>query len=116
LSSERQELGSVFGVTWRLCRANAGPLTAVAAIATLVAIVVSFARVGTSLTSSYGLSPSTGTGGSHIGLDGQVFAYGVVGPLAGAWEAATILPLLLRRVRDRAAPRYDLLAGLPYLA
>jgi len=27
-----------------------------------------------------------------------------------------MVPLLLRRVRDGAAPRYDLLAGLPYLA
>ena len=120
MNSDRQELGSVFVFTWRLYRANAGPLTAVAAIATLVAIVVSLARVGPSVTSfgspSFGLSLSTGTAGSHIGFDAQVFAYGLVGLLAGAWEAATIVPLLLRRVRDGAAPRYDLLAGLPYLA
>lgn len=120
MSSDRQELGPVFVLTWRLYRANAGPLTAVAGIATVVALAVSFARVGPSLTSfgspSFGLTLTTGAAGSHIGFDAQVFAYGLVGLLAGAWEAATIVPLLLRRVREGAAPRYDLLAGLPYTA
>jgi hypothetical protein len=105
----------------RLYRANAGPLTAVAAIATAVTLLATFARAGVSLSSlsgpSFGLTLFRGSGGSHIGLDARILAYGLVGLLGGAWAAATIVPLLLRHVRERRSARYaELGAGLPFVA
>ena len=94
-------------------------LTAVAAVATLVTVVVSFGRVGPSLVPHVvprsGLTVLLDETGTHIGLDWRVVAYDLVSLLAGAWAAVTMVPLLFRFVREGTVDAYDFRAGLPYL-
>ena len=121
LSTESTQFDGLVGLTLRLYRINAGPLTAVAAIATAVILLATSARAGVSLSSAFGsplfgLNLSSGSGGAHIGLDPQLLGFGLVGVAAGAWSAATMVPMLLRHVREGQPARFaDLSVGFAYL-